>query len=426
VFTVAYLANQFPSPVEPYVGEEIKELRRRGVLVIAGSVRTPDAGEASSEEEGMICLQNTRVLDFLRAGWRVLCSGKQIADLLARILLRGHESPSLRAKALLHTWLGACYAVRLKGRGVAHIHVHHGYFGSWVGLVAARLLGAGFSMTLHGSDLLRNAVYLDVKIRDCRFCLTVSEYNRRTILERYPTNAPEKIFVTKLGVEPAERSLQAETLRPTERSSALRDSDFTLVSVGRLHAVKNHTFLLQACAHLRDRGLAFRCLIAGEGPERRNLESLIHRGRLQETVFLLGHLTRHEIDGLYERADIVVLTSQSEGIPLTLMEAMARGKILLAPAITGIPELILAGKTGFLYEPGSMGDFIARIVLIHALMGEPGGSVRNPQVLSAAKWLDRMRHGAQAQILHNFNRKLNLKRFGDLFVELTTPLERAS
>ncbi len=52
------------------------------------------------------------------------------------------------------------------------------------------------------------------------------------------------------------------------------------------------------------------------------------------------------MDSLYDRADVVVLTSRSEGIPLVLMEAMARGKIVLAPAITGIPELVIARQTG--------------------------------------------------------------------------------
>src|SRR5438552_2733895 len=105
---------------------------------------------------------------------------------------------------------------------------------------------------------------------------------------------------------------------------------------------------------ISDRELPFECSIAGEGPERRHLESLIRKFRLEDRVTLLGHVAREQMDSLYDRADIVVLTSRSEGIPLVLMEAMARGKIVLAPAITGIPELVIAGKTGFLYEPASM------------------------------------------------------------------------
>ncbi|HEY2116008.1 MAG TPA: hypothetical protein VGJ51_13010, partial [Candidatus Angelobacter sp.] len=101
-----------------------------------------------------------------------------VGELLSRALLRGKEPPTRRLKALLHTWLGAYYAVLLQKRGVEHIHVHHGYFGSWIAMVAARLLGIAYSLTLHGSDLLVNGSYLDAKLKNCRFCATISEFNR--------------------------------------------------------------------------------------------------------------------------------------------------------------------------------------------------------------------------------------------------------
>ena len=70
--------------------------------------------------------------------------------------------------------------------------MHHGYFGSWIGMVAARLLGVSFSLTLHGSDLLLDGAYLDTKLENCRFCVTISEYNRRYILEHFPRIDPQR------------------------------------------------------------------------------------------------------------------------------------------------------------------------------------------------------------------------------------------
>jgi glycosyltransferase involved in cell wall biosynthesis len=130
------------------------------------------------------------------------------------------------------------------------------------------------------------------------------------------------------------------------------------------------------------------------------------------------------MDSLYEQADIVVLTSQSEGIPLVLMEAMARGNIVLAPAITGIPELVTSGKTGFLYRPASLKDFIAKVFVIQALMLRRDSRQRS-QILSAANRLDWVRHAAQIQVRHNFNRKKNLEKFGDLFLQLTAKRARS-
>ena len=167
MLTVAYLANQFPATVEPYVSEEIQELQRRGVSVIPGSVRGPDQAQDSSSSglvSPILCLQPVCVLILLRALFLAAAHWRQISILLTRVLFQGKESPNLRLRALLHTWLGAYYAVSLQKREVDHIHVHHGYFGSWIAMVAARLLGISFSLTLHGSDLLLHGAYLDTKL----------------------------------------------------------------------------------------------------------------------------------------------------------------------------------------------------------------------------------------------------------------------
>ena len=336
--------------------------------------------------------------------------------MILRVIFRGQEGPLQRGKALLHTLLGACYAVLLKPERVEHIHVHHGYFGSWIGMAAARLLGVGFSMTLHGSDLLLHATYLDEKLAHCSFCLTVSEYNRRYILDHYPgVQAGEADRVAARS-----RSVQSPA---SDHVKALQRARLgsRLLAVGRLHAVKDHAFLLRACAELYQRGVDFECSIAGAGPERRRLQSLIRKSGLEDRVTLLGHVARGQVPSLYERADVVVLTSRSEGLPLVLMEAMARGKLVLAPAITGIPELVVAGKTGFLYEAGSLDDFVARLMLrsiaaaragstqsssLHAYGGETTGlgaacgpGAGAPQLQSQEK------SGILRRLIHTANRR---------------------
>ena len=418
MLTVASLANQFPSPVEPYVGEEIEELRRRGVRVIAGSVRRAK----TKEEEALsikcgpeVVLQPLRIMVLLRAVWLCVRRWNRIWHLIVRVICSGSESPVQRLKALLHTWMGACYAVLLQDRGVEHIHVHHGYFGSWIAMVAARLLGVGYTLTLYGSDLLLHGTYLDVKLKNCDLCLTVSEYNRRYILQHYPGIDAEKVMVSRMGVDvnDSEPSFVA--------SPETGDAGFRLLAVGRLHAVKDHAFLVQACAQLQKLGVNLECSIAGSGPERQRLESLIQSGGLEKQVSLLGYVPDEQMDSLYDRADVVVLTSRSEGIPLVLMEAMARGKIVLAPAITGIPELVIAGKTGFLYEAGSLEDFVARLLFIRSLMQAPDHPDLRPYILSAARQLDWVRQGARVQVRHNFNRSKNLESFCDFFIQRIAP-----
>jgi glycosyltransferase involved in cell wall biosynthesis len=416
VLTVAYLANEFPSAVEPYVIEEIEELRRLGVHVIAGSVRKPAGEEASASTcAPQIVLRPSHGVILLRAMWLCIRRMKGIRPLISRIVFHGSEGPIKRMKAVAHTWLGACYAVLLEGSGVEHIHVHHGYLGSWIAMVAARLLGVEFSMTLHGSDLLLHGRYLDTKLENCAFCLTISDYNRRYILERYPDLDADKVIVARLGVEDSEPA----TLRAPRAQT--KGDPFAILAVGRLHAVKDHAFLVRACAQLQTQDVPFACWIVGDGPERHNLELLIRKCGLEEQVSLLGHVPRSGMNSYYDRADLVVLTSRSEGIPLVLMEAMARGKIVLAPAITGIPELVIAGKTGFLYEAGSQADLVAHLRSIHLQSRVPSHPEHHPYFLSAARQLDWIRHAARVQVWHNFNRGKNLESFSDVFLKRIVP-----
>jgi len=413
VITIAYLASQFPSPVEPYVSDEIEELRGRGLDVVTGSARKPPLGEETPD----IVLQSLSATVAARAVWLCIQRWNKVLPLVARALISGRENPWQRLKALVHTFLGACYALLLENRGIAHIHVHHGYFASWIAMAAAELMDVGYSMTLHGSDLLLHGTFLDVKLERCSFCLTVSEYNRQYILEHYPKVDPGKIAVMRLGVEvpaiTAPRSLGVKT----------QGEPFTLLAVGRLHVVKNHAFLVRACAVLHALDIRFECFIAGDGPERDRLELLIRKCSLEGLVTLLGHVPREQMDSLYGRADVVTLTSRSEGIPLVLMEAMASGKVVLAPAITGIPELVVPGKTGFLYEPESMEDFVDRLLLVHSLLrAESSRAPRrsHPHIRSAAKLLEWIRYGAQVQVRHNFNREKNLESFADVILRRIT------
>jgi len=412
MLTVAYLANRFPSAVEPYVVDEIEELRRRGVRVIAGSVRKPVMDDVSESKCGAeIVLRPLRGIILLRAIWLGVRQWRRISPPIRRAVFRGDERPLKRMKALVHTGLGAYYAVLLQGRGIEHIHVHHGYFGSWIAMVAARLLGVEFSMTLHGSDLLLHETYLDVKLESCAFCLTISEYNRAYILKRYPDVDAKKVVMARLGVE-----VSATAALPMPRLKT-KETSFTILAVGRLHVVKDHAFLIKACALLQHQGVSFDCLIAGEGPERRNLQSLIRASGLEDRVALLGHVAHQGVESWYDRSDVVVLTSRSEGIPLVLMEAMARGKIVLAPEITGIPELVTAGKTGFLYEAGSLNKFVARLLFIRSLIQAPRHPDSTPYISSGARQLDRVRHAAQTHILQNFNSSKNLELFANLFLQ---------
>jgi colanic acid/amylovoran biosynthesis glycosyltransferase len=242
-------------------------------------------------------------------------------------------------------------------------------------MTAAQILGVPFSLTLHGSDLLLNGVYLDTKLQNCAFCLTVSEFNRRHILAHFPSIPSSRVLLHRMGV-----AIPVVTIHSVSYARP-----FTVLSVGRLHPVKHHSFLIQGCFFLKEYGVSLRCLIAELG--------------LQDTVELLGQIPQEDLARHYDEADLVALTSHSEGIPLTLMEAMARGRLVLAPSITGIPELIKDGETGFLYTKVALEEFVWRVYQIY-------------RALSAC---DSVRRAAREHVIANFKLESNLQILSELF-----------
>jgi glycosyltransferase involved in cell wall biosynthesis len=421
--TIAYIANEFPSSLEPYVMDEIAELRRRGVQVICCSGKRVSQNALSLLERAF--WKETRYFqplsdnELLRAFGRLASNRRSLWQLLRPLVWERGASPARRIRALGHTVMGAALAEQLAPLEVEHIHAHHGYFASWMALTAARLLGIGFSFTLHGSDLLQRADLLSAKLRACQFCVTVSDYNRQFILRNYPSTPSEKIVVQRLGVDrvrswptptaAAEENFEAD-LGQAERgpSASLRAGSapsphprrFCLLSVGRLHRVKDYQFLIQACAELRNQGLDFLCWIVGEGPERPALEREIVARGLQGPVRLIGHVPRAALRSYYRYADLVVMTSKSEGVPVVLMEAMAHQKLVLAPAITGIPELVEHQRTGFLYQPASLPDFVSAVTWIHDHRASLSGIQR----------------AAAASIAASYNRQRNLRAFAEQFL----------
>jgi glycosyltransferase involved in cell wall biosynthesis len=395
MITVAYLANEFPCALEPYVKDEIGELRRRGVKVICCSGKRVAARGLTGADRRL--WEETRYFqplsdeELMRSARHLASDRSALWHFLKPLLWECGASPGKRLRALAHTVMGAVLAEELGSLGVDHIHAHHGYFASWMALVAARLLGIGFSFTLHGSDLLQRADLMAAKLRACQFCFTISDFNRDYILKHYPSTPPSKVIVQRLGVD---------RVLPGPVSLDERQHRFCLLAVGRLHRVKNHEFLVRSCAALRDEGRDVICWIAGEGPERSALERQIRKLRLQDRVTLIGHVPPADLSSYYRYADLVVLTSQSEGIPVVLLEAMAHERLVLAPAITGIPELIEHGRTGFLYEAGSLPDFLR--------------SVR--WIVDHKRSLSEIPRAAAANVACFYNRQRNLRSFAGQFL----------
>ena len=134
-----------------------------------------------------------------------------------------------------------------------------------------------------------------------------------------------------------------------------------LVSVGRLKAPKDFHTLLTALGRLH--GAEYDALIVGDGPERLELADLIDRLGLQQRVQLCGE--RDDIPSLLASADCFVLASRSEGLPMSILEAMAAGLPVVASDVGGVAELVDDGTTGLLVPPqdaAQLADALRRVL----------------------------------------------------------------
>jgi glycosyltransferase involved in cell wall biosynthesis len=136
--------------------------------------------------------------------------------------------------------------------------------------------------------------------------------------------------------------------------------------------------LLEALSMLKACGVEFCCTLVGDGPLRSESEAQTRELGLDERVHFAGALAPAAVVEEYNRADVCVLASLGEGIPLTLTEALAFGRPVVATSVGGVPELVEPGVTGYLVPPNSpseLADALKRVLEQPELarkMGERG------------------------------------------------------
>jgi glycosyltransferase involved in cell wall biosynthesis len=136
----------------------------------------------------------------------------------------------------------------------------------------------------------------------------------------------------------------------------------TIGIIGRLAAVKDHKNLINAFKLAREKLKNIELMIVGDGPLKQELESYVQEMGLAESVVFTG--ARRDIAQLLSGFDIFILSSLDEGMPITLLEAMAAGVPVIATKVGGIPEIVVDGKTGFLVPPQAPDKLAEKIYLL--------------------------------------------------------------
>lgn len=229
-------------------------------------------------------------------------------------------------KADLHGGWAACRA-----RGVKTVATVHGWLFrpdikercyGWLDVQALRRMDAVVALSRHYQDMLRG--------RGVR---------------------SERLHLIPSGLKPETRNLKPETLSRQGYAGQARHPFITFGTLGRLSSEKNISMLIRALAIVRARGVECRALIAGDGPLRAEIESEIRAAGLQDVVSMPGYM---DAETFFRNVDLLVMCSKIENLPYSVLEAMARGKPVIATRVGGLPDLIEYGRTGYLVEPDAV------------------------------------------------------------------------
>jgi len=244
---------------------------------------------------------------------------------------------------------------------VLHCHLP---LADMIGRIAGRIaLVPVLVTTEHGKHLWKPWWHLLLermvaRFTDLRICVS---QDIADIRKRRESTPPGKLVCIPNAVDPA-------SFRRVERGRAAVMAEFDwdaadplVLSVGRLVVAKDYPTLVETVSLLRERFPDARCLIVGDGDRRGEIAGAIERYGAGGRVMLAG--ARRDIADLLAAADVFVLSSIREGLPVSLLEAMAAGTAIVATAVGGIPDAITDGESGLLVPPGDanvLADALAR------------------------------------------------------------------
>jgi glycosyltransferase involved in cell wall biosynthesis len=251
----------------------------------------------------------------------------------------------------------------LRRRRVDLVHSHE-FTMAFYGAAAARWLRKPHVITMHGGQRVlshwRRRLAFRWSVRQSRSVATVSGATRQLFLDALHL-PPGAITVVHNGIV-APPAGDPGALR---RELGLAGGEVLIVSVGNLYPVKGHIVLLQALAELAARTdlPPWRMALAGRGRETERLKQFAAEHGLGNRVHFLGH--RSDVPDILAGADVWVMPSLSEGLPLALLEAMFAGKAIVASAVGGIPEVITTERDGLLVpasDPPALAAALARLL----------------------------------------------------------------
>ncbi|MBN2307975.1 MAG: glycosyltransferase family 4 protein [Candidatus Hydrogenedentes bacterium] len=397
---IAYLVSEYPAISHTFIFREIQAVRALGLTVKTASARKPEHLDRMTLTEKVEAAQTfymktAGVGRLIAAQARVLARNPRaylrMAVTWARLARQGRVPVAKRAAY----WAGAVLLLDwMTAQGIGHVHVHLANPSATVAMIAAAGGTITYSMSVHGPDVFYNvdANLLAEKVKRAVFVRCISHYCRSQLMRVTPPQEWARLHIVRCGVD-----VDAFKPRPAPENAVPE-----ILCVGRLVPAKGQQVLLQACRELKLRGVAFHLTLVGDGPDRGTLEHARHEFDLADAVTLAGAVGQDAIQEYYNRADVFVLASFAEGLPVVLMEAMATCVPCIATRITGIPELITDGYNGILVAASARKELADQL----------------ERVLEDPELRAKLGRRGRRRVAADYDNEANARRMAELFQDL--------
>lgn len=379
---IAYLTHTYPNYSTTFTRAELDRLD-----VVPWSLRRPPAefmtGELALEVERTSYVRPVGLGRLIAANFRAAfgARAKSWWSTVWDLVLAAGPSPVEMAKTKLHVFEAVAWGAELEAEGYKLVHIQFADTAATFGCVVQRVYGIPYTVAVHAHDIFMRRFPRPLsrrRIGEARAIRVISDFNRNWLHENLGI-MPERCEVIRCGVDPS----QFTATGPSAEQPPL------LLAVGRLVDYKGFRFLLKACRTMRDRGLEFRCRIIGSGPEEASLRRLHAELDLEGVVELAGVVPHGEMADQFAEAAAFVLPccvgqgGEMDGIPVAMMEAMARGLPVVSTRLTGIPELVVDEGNGLLVapeDPDGLAGALARMLVDRGLRVRLGEEARRTVV----------------------------------------------
>lgn len=347
---IGLVLETFPTLSETFIFNEILELERQGLDVHIFSLRRPSAPLNHSDMarvKAQVTYLPSLLPKFDRDQERALIDAqvalfKQDSTIYLHTLKRYlNRDDDRRFNEYLQ---GGYLAWKLQELSIKHLHAHFADVTTATVEIAQAFCGVSYSMTAHTKDTyLSDKAVFNRRIAKAEFIFTCSEYNRRCL---------EQVSTSDTPIHVAYHGIDITSFNPTPK---IQSSPAPLIlSIGRFCESTGFIYLLRACHLLKQKGMAFNCVIMGDGHLKEPVQQHINELNLEQQITLVEKPSQQQLMAHYQQADLFVspylvdAASDHDGIPNVLLEAMAMELPVVTTNILGISELMQSHYNGII------------------------------------------------------------------------------